>query len=417
MRIRFASSRHNHKTCYNLRLVEGRFGIPSRTVVFDGVSRTCHDSFERTSSRTESDLVSGVFSIPLDRQAAASRGGDGACARLPLCQYIGDSNNLLVRSAIESLLQDPPVYNPVVLCGGTGTGKSLLAHGVAGRFRHQNKGARVVFTTGADFARDYALALQTDAIQDMRHKYRRANLLVIDDLHEIASKAKAQDELIRTLNSLLKRNRGVVATLRQSPLESAALLPGLASRLSGGLLVPLEPPGDAARRQILEQLAIARGASLTADVIDLIVSGVPGTSSKPVTVPQLLAVLNRLDQCPPTSGQEIDEQQVRRCLISRQPTVEPELRSIAKHVCKYFKVRLTDLRGPARQQRIVRSRGVAMLLARRLTGNSLEQIGRYFGNRDHTTVLHACRKTESIMESDPSIRQAVEELVLQFCGN
>ena len=362
-------------------------------------------------------MVSGVFSIPLDRQATASRARDGACARLPLCQYIGDSDNLLVRAAIESLLQNPPAYNPVVLCGRTGTGKSLLAHGVAGRFRHQHKGSRVVFTTGADFARDYALALQTDALQDMRHKYRRANLLVIDDLHEIAQKATAQDELIRTLNSLLKRNRGVVATLRQSPLETSALLPGLASRLSGGLLVPLEPPGDAARRQILQQLADARGASLTADVMDLIISGVPGTSVKPVTVPQLLAVLNRLDQCPDESGQEINEQQVRRCLVSRQPTVEPQLRSIAKHVCKHFKVRLTDLRGPARQQRIVRSRGVAMLLARRLTGNSLEQIGRFFGNRDHTTVLHACRKTESIMESDPSIRQAVEKLVLQFCGN
>jgi chromosomal replication initiator protein len=309
------------------------------------------------------------------------------------------------------------VYNPVVLCGGTGTGKSLLAHGVAGRFRDQNKGARIVFTTGADFARDYALALQTDSLQDMRHKYRRASLLVIDDLHEIASKTGAQNELIRTLNSSLKRDRGVVATLRQSPLETASLLPGLASRLSGGLLVPLQPPGEAARRQILEQLAAARGASLTTDVIDLIVAGIPGASSKPVTVPQLQAILNRLDSCPSSPGEEIDEQQVRECLISRQSAVEPQLRSIAKHVCKYFKVRLTDLRGPARQQKIVRSRGVAMLLARRLTANSLEQIGRYFGNRDHTTVLHACRKTESMMESDPSIRQAVEELVLQSCEN
>jgi chromosomal replication initiator protein len=358
-----------------------------------------------------------VFSITLDRQLTAALARDAAGAGPPLRQYIGDKQNLLVRGAIDSLLQMPPAYNPVVFFGPSGTGKSLLAHGVAGRFRYQNKGSRVLLTTGADFARDYHLALQTDALQDMRHKYRRASLLVIDDLHEIGQKTSAQDELIRTLNSLLKRNRGFVATLRQSPLETADLLPGLASRLSGGLSVPLEPPGDAARRRILRQLATARGAKLTDDLIELIISGVPGTSVKPVTVPQLMAVLNQLERLPDRTGRQPNENQVRSCLISRQADSEPPLKSIAKRVCQHFKVRLTDLRGPARQQRIVRARGLAMLLARRLTSNSLEQIGRYFGNRDHTTVLHACRKTDSVMESDPSIRQAFEELTMQFCSN
>jgi chromosomal replication initiator protein len=322
-----------------------------------------------------------------------------------------------VRSAVESLLETPPRYTPVTLFGRSGTGKTLLARGLAGEFRHENRGAKIVCVTGIDFARDYALALQTDSLEDLRHKIRRATLLVIDDLHEIGDKLSAQEELARTLDALLQRDRGVVVTLRQNPLETANLLPSLASRLSAGLTVPLEPPGDAARRRILEQLAAVRGASLPDVVIDLIVRGIPGAPAKPVTVPQLLSVLNQLDLSPDEHNAEIDEHRVRRCLVARQPAIEPDLRLITKQVCKYFKVRSGDLRGPARQQRIVRARGVAMLLARQMTGNSLEQVGRHFGNRDHTTVLHACRKTESLIEADPSIRQAIEELTIRLCTN
>ena len=361
-------------------------------------------------------MVSGVFSIPLNRHTTASRSKGDSSAQLPLSQYIGDDQNLLVRSAVESLLENPPRYNPVTLFGRSGTGKTLLARGVAGKFRHENRGSKIVCTTGADFARDYALALQTDSLEDFRSKVRRATLLVMDDLHEIGDKLSAQDEFARTLDALLRRDRGVVVTLRQTPLETANLLPALASRLSAGLTVPLEPPGDAARRRILQQLAAVRGASLPDAVIDLIVRGVPGAATKPVTVPQLLSVLNQLDQLPDEQDGEIDEHRVRKCLAARKPVIEPHLRSITKHVCKYFKVRSGDLRGPARQQRIVRARGVAMLLARQLTGNSLEQVGRHFGNRDHTTVLHACRKTESLIEADPSIRQAVEELTVRLCS-
>jgi chromosomal replication initiator protein len=334
-----------------------------------------------------------------------------------LSQYIGDQQNLLVRSAFESLLEHPPRYSPVTLFGRSGTGKTMLARGVAGIFRHEKRGSRIICTTGADFARDYALAVQTDSVDDFRQKVRRATLLVIDDLDEMGDKLTAQEELTRSLDTLLQRERSVLVTLHQAPLETANLTPPLASRLSAGLTVPLEPPGDAARRRILKQLAAVRGASLPDAAIDLIVSGVPGASVKPVTVPQLLSVLNQLEQLPDEPEGEIDEYRVRRYFTACEPSAIPQLRSITKHVCKYFKVRSGDLRGPARQQRIVRARGVAMLLARQLTDKSLEQVGRHYGNRDHTTVLHACRKTESLIQADPSIRQAVEELTRQLCGS
>jgi chromosomal replication initiator protein len=358
----------------------------------------------------------GVFSIPFDTVSTIRTPRKRGSSSFPLRQYIGCDENRLVREAVEAVCGDSRRYNPLVLFGPTGTGKSLLAHGIARRWTQQHPGTRIISTTGVDFAREYAGAVETDALEDFRRKYRRTELLVIDDLHEMDQKVAAQKELILTLDTLLEHYRRVLVTLPHAPAETVTLLPGLASRLSAGLTVPLVPPGAAARRLILQRLADARGASLPEPVIDVLLTELPTTAGKPITVPLLMQRLIRLEQLAADEPSPINESLARRCLLFVSAAKEPQLRSITKHVCKYFKIRLKDLKGPARQQRIVRARGVAMLLARRLTGNSLEQVGHHFGNRDHTTVLHACRKTESLIKCDASIRQAFEELATQLGG-
>ncbi|NLF69925.1 MAG: AAA family ATPase [Candidatus Anammoximicrobium sp.] len=332
-------------------------------------------------------------------------------------EYIGGVENSLVPLALDTVFQQQPKFNPIVFFGPTGTGKSLLVQLIATRWKRDNRTPRMILTTGADFAREYAHAVEADSLPDLRSKYRRAGLVAIDDIHEIGDKTPAQNELVRTLDALLARHQPVVVTLPQSPTDAAVLLPSLASRLSAGLTVPLHPPGPAARRLILRALASARSISLSDRVLDLVASDALKDAVKPGTVPRLLQTLLRLEQFPFASQASISEHDLRRCLQDPDHAEEPQLQSITKRVSKYFNLRSADLRGKTRQQRVVRARGVAMFLARKLTANSLESVGRHFGNRDHTTVLHACRKTESLIEEDPSIRQAVEDLKTELTAH
>lgn len=358
-------------------------------------------------------MVGSVFSIKSDSDGPLRLGRKQAADML-LSEYIGGAENILVATAVDAVLQDPPRFNPIVFFGPVGTGKSLLVQLIVARSKRDSRSARTFVITGADFAREYAHAIETDSLPDFRAKCRRASLLAIDDLHEIGDKRGAQNELVRTIDAMVDSGRRVVATLPQSPAETSVLLPGLASRLGAGLSVPLEPPGPAARRRIVRSLATTRGFALSRRVVDLIASDALADAIKPPTVPRLLQTLVRLEDVSFDDHPEINAQHLRRYLQPPPEEDERQLKSITQQVSKYFKLRANDLRGKTRQQRVVRARGVAMFLARRLTGHSLEYVGRHYDNRDHTTILHACRKIESLLETEPAIRQAVTDLTLQL---
>lgn len=363
-------------------------------------------------------VVSGVFSIPLDPGGASPIPPADRNSQLSLLlrEFIGGQENALCRVACQAMALDKPRYNPIVFFGAGGTGKSLLARGLAARWRQHNKGAKIVVTTGTDFARDYHHALETDSLADFRGKYRRPALLVIDDVHQLAEKTTVQSELACTLDAVLDRGHRVIATLAQAPAETPSLTASLASRLSSGLTIPLVPPGPDARRRILRRLAELHRLQLPEGIIAGIADGSSHAAAAITTVPELNDLLLQLVDASRQASRPIDEELLRRLLAARDKAPKAPLHSITRLVSKYFRLRSTDLKGPTRQQRVVRARGVAMLLARQLTGESLEQVGRHFGNRDHTTVLHACRKTESLIEKDPVIRQAVEDLTSQLCA-
>lgn len=361
-------------------------------------------------------MVGKVFSIKFATCNTTGSAWKNAAVP-PLAEFIGGEENSLVPVALDTVFQEHPKYNPIIFFGPTGTGKSLLVQLAAARWKREHKTSRTVATTGADFAREYAHAIETDSLSDLRQKYRRTGLLAIDDLHEIGEKTAAQNELVRTLDDLLVRHQRIVVTLPQSPSEIPNLLPSLASRLSAGLTVPLQPPGEAARRLIVRSLASSRSISLPDRLVELVASNAFADSLKPGTVPRLLQTLIRLEQFSFDGTSSINENQLRRWLQNSEEGDGPQLQSITKRVSKYFNLRAAELKGKTRQQRVVRARGVAMFLARQLTANSLENVGRHFGNRDHTTVLHACRKTESLIAADPSIRQAVEELTTELTVN
>jgi chromosomal replication initiator protein len=337
--------------------------------------------------------------------------------------FLAGPENRLVEVAVCSLLAAPPDrlasvdsppeslptvrYNPLVLYGPSGTGKSHLARGLAAAWKTRGH-QRVVCTSAVDFARELAEAIETQAVEEFRAKHRSAALLVVEDLGMLATrkagKLNAQEELIHTLDALLAEDRQVIVTASAAPEELPGILPALASRLIAGLTIPLAPPGPEARLAILQQLAACRQSELPESAARALAEGLSGTAR------ELAGALMELEMRSPHRQGRIDLAAARQFLDRRNHARRPTLHQIALLTARHFSLRLSDLRSPARRRALVTARGVAVHLARRLTGETLERIGSYFGGRDHTTVLHSCRQIKTLMKDDSSIRQSVELL-------
>jgi chromosomal replication initiator protein len=339
-----------------------------------------------------------TFSISLESGPAAEE----ATSAGPFREFVGDEENALVK-AVESALDPGSTCNPLVFSGPTGVGKSLLAQGLAQLWRQRRPEDRVSVVTGADFARSYAHAVQTDTLADHRAKLATAALVVLDGLEELVKKPAAQQELIYVLDAALAEGVRVIVTSREPLSPGGPFLPGLASRLSAGLVVPLAHPGPAARRVLVVKMVEELGVAITPEAAELLAGELPGTAD------ELRHALLQLCE-PADEDSRVDEQAVRRFLEERTEQRRPTVNKIAAHVARRFRLKATDLQGKTRRREVVQARGVAMLLARRLTGASYQAVGRHFGGRDHSTVMHACRRITEQLKSDPALKRTVEEL-------
>jgi chromosomal replication initiator protein len=357
-------------------------------------------------------MANGVVTIPLPGQPLA---GDSSCrdgARVPtILEFLAGPENCLVEPAVSGVLgRQPTLYNPLVLYGPSGTGKSHLARGLAATWKLNFPQSRVAYTTAVDFAREMADAFEAQAVEDFRARYREASLAVIEDIGELATKPAVQEELIFTLDAVIQRGGQVVVTVSSAPGEIAGFPPALRSRLAAGLCVPLALPGPDTRLAILQRWSNLREVEISDSILKLLAEGLAGT------VPELLGAILQLAVPAGEEGRPINARQVRDFLSHRDSTVRPKLRDIASLTARHFTLRLSDLRGKSRRRPVVAARGVAIYLCRQLTRESLGRIGEYFGGRDHTTILHACRKTEELLQTDPAIRQALDQLQKKFPG-
>jgi chromosomal replication initiator protein len=310
----------------------------------------------------------------------------------------------LAAAAIESVLGSESPYNPVVFCGPTGVGKSLLLQGIVERWRQENPQSKVVVIHGADFARSYGHAVHTDTVTDHRTRLVRASLIAFDGLEELTKKPGAQQELIHTLDAALEGAVQVVVASRESVVPGGAFLPGLASRLAAGLVVPVAPPGTLARRTLVDVLVQNAAVPWTAEAVEVLSADHCGTAV------ELRHAVFQINQGANGKSQPIGGAAVRRFLEERAEQRRPTVTKIASRVAKRFRLKPADLQGKTRRREVVQARGVAMLLARRLTGASYEAVGRHFGGRDHSTVMHACRRIAEQVKSDPALERTVEEL-------
>lgn len=263
---------------------------------------------------------------------------------------------------------------------------------------------------GADFARAYSNAIDTDSLADFRRRLCSAQLFVLDNLHELRSKQPAQQELARILDQLLASEAAVLVTSRQPVCADSHLSPMLVSRLAAGLTVPLLPPGIPARRLLLSRLAALHQIDVPDSVLDIL-AGESCHRNDQSTVPELNHAIVQLGHTALTNSHPIDEEMVRGFLATQSSQQMLSLRSIAEKTSRLFSIPSKQLRSPSRRRNVVRARGVAMFLSRKLTDKSLKAIGQYFGKRDHTTVLHAYRKTEQMQQTDSEISTAINYLM------
>jgi chromosomal replication initiator protein len=350
-------------------------------------------------------VVDDVLSLPLpgpmldsaDGKPAGKRGGT-------VCDFLVGPENRLVETVVRSLLDDDrQACNPLYVYGPTGVGKSHLLRGLLAAWKARRHGT-ATYVSADDFARQLHDAIDTHAVEEFRAKYRGCSLLAIDDIGHLEGKGFAQEELAATLDGLVAAGRQMVLAAAVATAKLRAFSPRLLSRITAGLSLPLSPPGAAARQALLRKMAEVRELSLPEPVVQAL------AAHDRLGARELYAALLRLEMSARVSKGPITLHDARVYLDEHDASQALGVSDIALATARHFALRLSDLRSPSRRQAVVKARGVAIFLARRLTGRSLEEIGRYFGGRDHTTVLHGYRKTEESQGADLAIQQAIIQI-------
>lgn len=352
-----------------------------------------------------------ILELPLPGPPAAPAAGPRPSRRSSVWQgipfLVGPENRSvesLVAGLARSLCRE---YSPIVFHGPTGCGKTRLAAGLAELARTTGVARRVVFAAADDFARELADAMDASAVEDFRARYRRADLLVLDDVHHLEDHLAAQEELARTLDAIDEALGATIVTTGPAPGELRGLAPALRSRLTAGLVVPLAYLGNAGRLALLRHAARRQGVVLPATLAHRLADELPGDARS------LLGAVAELRVCLSEEPAGADPKWIER-LLGQRRAARPGVHQIALAAARRFGVRLADLRSASRRRNVVTARAVAMYLARRIGRFRLQEIGAYFAGRDHTTVLHNCRKIEQLLRVDAQVSKTVQSLLAKW---
>ncbi len=420
--------RNNYLTWIEpLRFAELADGVAHFTVPtsFHGnwVERNFADHIRRVLMNSGAQVARVEFSVargPAPRAAAPARSaarqpapnrtddeiaGSPLDARFTFDTFVVGKPNQLAHAAARRVAEGGPVtFNPLFLYGGVGLGKTHLMHAIAHEITARNPDARVLYLSAEQFMYRFVQALRDKQIMSFKELFRSVDVLMVDDVQFIAGKDSTQEEFFHTFNALVDQNRQIVISADRAPGEIKGLEDRITSRLQCGLIVDLHPTDYELRLGILQTKAEFYrgqypGLKIAAGVLEFLAHRIT------TNVRVLEGALTRLFAFASLVGREITLDLAQDCLADilrasdRKVTIEEIQRKVAEH----YNIRLSDMIGPKRMRAVARPRQVAMYLSKQLTPRSLPEIGRRFGGRDHTTILHGVKKIEELMATDSQL--------------
>jgi chromosomal replication initiator protein len=324
----------------------------------------------------------------------------------------GKSNQLGKAAAMQVATNPGRAYNPLLLYGGTGLGKTHLMHAAGNLMRERNPACRVLYLRSEQFVGSMIEALRAKSMDAFKRRFRSVDALLIDDIQFFAGKDTTQEEFFHTFNALFEAKQQIILTCDRYPKEVDKLEPRLKSRLGWGLSVAIEPPDFETRAAILLAKAHEKGVVVSEEVAMLLAKRIRSNVRDLEGALNTLAARANFYARPitPTFAQET----LRDLLATHAQAVT--IANIQKITAEYFNVRLQDLLSKRRVRSLARPRQMAMTLAKELTEHSLPEIGVAFGGRDHTTVMHACKTIHKLMDTDPRMRLDFEQLIRTLTG-
>ena len=322
--------------------------------------------------------------------------------------FVVGKSNQLAHAAARAVADAPAEsYNPLLIYGDSGLGKTHLIYAIAHNIRQHNPGAKIVYIKGDDFTNALIQAIREGKQLEFHNKYRDADILLVDDVQFIAGKKETQEEFFHTFNTLYEARRQIVLTSDRPPKEMTALEDRLKTRFEWGLLADIQPPDYETRMAIIKNKATQLGTPLPDSICNYIAENVTANVRQiEGTVKKILAYRELL-------GSDIDEESTARAvrdMLKKDNEFVPSANLIISEISKYYNIEERVLRGQQRYKEAATARQVAMYLIRRLTNLSLSEIGKEFEGRDHTTVMHSIEKVEKEMNKSPAFAETVKSI-------
>lgn len=322
--------------------------------------------------------------------------------------FVVGASNQFAHAASKAVANQPgDHYNPLFIYGGVGLGKTHLVNAIGHQVLDRTESARVVYLSSEAFMNELIAALRRDRMDEFKARFRRIDILIVDDVQFLAGRERTQEEFFHTFNSLYDGHHQIVLTSDKFPKEIPDLEERLRNRFEWGLIADIQPPDVETRIAILEKKAEFEGIELPQDVANFLATNIDSNVRELEGSLTRLGAFASLNKCPITVEFARDVlQSVLRERADRAITIE----SIQKAVCDFFRIRPNDLRSKRRTRTVALPRQVAMYLCRRYTNASFPVIGDRFGGRDHSTVIHAAQVIERRLRDDPTFRATVERL-------
>ncbi len=360
------------------------------------------------SHETETREAQNQNYTPVKNPPSSFQRKNGLNPNFTFDSFVEGKSNQMGRAAATQVSQNPgTAYNPLFIYGGVGLGKTHLMHAVGNLIKDHNPDSNVVYLHSERFVSDMVKSFQHNTINEFKRYYRSVDALLIDDIQFFAGKGRSQEELFHTFNSLLEGNQQIIMTCDRYPKEIDGLEERLKSRFGWGLTVTIEPPELETRVAILMSKAQQSNIDLPEEVAFFIGERIRSN------IRELEGALRRVVANAHFSNKTITldfaKDALRDLLSSHDKMVSIE--NIQKTVAGYYKIRVSDMHSKRRTRSVTRPRQLAMALCKELTNHSYPEIGDAFGGRDHTTILHACRKIEELKEEDPRINEDYRNLL------